>query len=54
MGSSTIADALNCANQGEIDGNGCAFPGFPICRSFDQVDYGVLCYLKSMHFRFTE
>lgn len=54
MDSSAIADMLNCGNQGEIDGIGCAFPGFPNCHCFDQVDYGVLCYLKSIHSRFTE
>lgn len=48
MDSSAIADVLNCGNQDKIGGNGCAFPGFPIFHSFDQVDYGVLCYLRSM------
>lgn len=50
MDSSAIADVLNYGNQGEIGGNGCAFPGFPICHSFDQVDYGVMCYPRSMRY----
>lgn len=40
MDSPVIADVLNSGNQGEIDGSGCAFPGFPICHNFDQMDCG--------------
>jgi len=48
MDSSAIACVWSCGNQGETDGNGCAFPGFPICHSFDQVHYGLLYSLRSM------
>lgn len=51
MDSSAIADRLNCGNQGEIGANGCAFPDFPVCHSFDWVDHGALCYLRSVCYR---